>query len=136
MSTRPISIDIGSPNQLQEIPDEDALSLPVQVDRGVQAASYAANMVTDFDAGTYQTVSASGDITDWITTNRPPAGETREAVIRIDPGVGARNLAFSASWRWMGATPASIAALKLGTLTLFCDGTAESDVVAKWEVEP
>ena len=51
--------------------------------------------------------------------------------------VTACSLVWPAAWKWVGAVaPVNIAANKTGLLQLWCFGTSESDVVARWLVEP
>lgn len=82
---------------------------------------------------TFQSIAAlTGAIT--FTTSNRTAGKS--VTIRIINGATLRAFTFP-GWTFVGAAaPASIAASKTGILTLTCFGTAESDVVAAWAVQP
>jgi hypothetical protein len=96
--------------------------------------TYAGTTNLDLAAitGTYQTVSLTGNIT-FTTSNR---ANGRTASIRIVCDGTNRNLAFPA-WKFIGAAaPASIAANKTAVLSLTFFGTADTDCVAAYAVEP
>ena len=137
MSVRAIRVDVtGDEYDWDEIQEGEAVNLP-QIDRGVFDDSFNTNMVTDFDEGTYQQVDCNNHIVGWTTTNRPPntgTEETREAIVRVY-GIGSTNLAFSASWTWMGSAPTTLASGKVALLYLLVVGPDETDVIARWEVE-
>ncbi len=64
-------------------------------------------------------------------------GFGKQMLVRIVGDVSLRALVWPAAWKWVGAAaPASLAANKTGLLQLWCFGTNESDVVARWLVEP
>jgi hypothetical protein len=59
--------------------------------------------------------------------------------LRIINGGTNRTIAYSSDWRWVGTKPTSgftLNANKIGILTLTSFGTAETDIVAAWAVEP
>ena len=57
--------------------------------------------------------------------------------MRLQSDGSLRTLTFPAGWRWIGGTaPASIAANKVALLWLWSFGTEESDIVARYLVEP
>jgi hypothetical protein len=57
--------------------------------------------------------------------------------LKITADGSTRTLAFPANWKFVGGSaPANIAANKVGILELWCDGTAETDVCARWHVQP
>ena len=89
----------------------------------------------DFSAvnDTFQSIAAlTGAIT--FTTSNKAAGKS--VTIRIINGATLRAFTFP-GWTFVGAAaPANIAASKTGILTLTCFGTAESDVIAAWAVQP
>lgn len=75
----------------------------------------------------------TGDIT--FTTSNLVAG--RHLKVRIPNGGTLRNFTFPAGWTFIGAAaPASIAANKTALLELFVWGATDSDVEAKFNVEP
>ena len=55
--------------------------------------------------------------------------------VRIIPGAALRTLTFPAAWVFVGAKPASVAASKVGILTITSFGTTEADCVAAWAVQ-
>jgi len=93
--------------------------------------TYGANVVADFAGDAMKTVTLAGDIA-FTSTNRS-AG--RSVNIRIVCDGTGRNLSFSASWKFVGAKPTTIAASKVGRLSLECYGANETDVVAAYCVE-
>jgi len=54
----------------------------------------------------------------------------------IDCDASNRTLTWPAAWKWLNATPTSIAANKSAILDLRCKGTTEADVRAEWHVQP
>lgn len=97
--------------------------------------SYAATTDIDFAAvtGTYQTVSLTGDVT--FTTSNRAAG--RSVVLRIICDGTNRNFTFPAGWKFLGVSaPASITANKTAVLSVTLFGTADSDAVCAYSVEP
>lgn len=94
--------------------------------------AYAGSVALDFDSNAMQTIALTGDIT--FTTSNKAAG--RRKVLRIVCDGTGRNFTWP-SWKFVGAAgPASIAASKVARLELDCFGTAESDVLARYVVEP
>jgi hypothetical protein len=94
--------------------------------------TYAASVALDFDGGKQQHVDLTGNIT--FTTSNKAAGKMIELKILADGSV--RSFTFP-SWKFVGAAaPASIAANKTAFLKLHCYGTADTDIVARYEVEP
>lgn len=97
--------------------------------------SYAASVALPFASGAAaptQLLALTGDVT--FTTTGLTAGATMRVVISADAST--RAFTFPA-WKWIGAAaPANIAASKTGILTLTSTTTADTGVVARWEVEP
>lgn len=94
--------------------------------------TYAAT--TDIDMShvdNYRTISLTGNIT-FTTSNK---ALMRSKTIRIISDASARTFTFPASWKWLGTTPTGIAASKTAILTLLCYGTAETDVLASYNVQ-
>lgn len=94
---------------------------------------YAAQVTPNFDDEGLQTVSITGNFELQAASNKA-AG--KGIVIRIVADANLRTLTFPASWVWVCAKPADIAANKTGILSLTCFGANETDVVAAWAVEP
>jgi len=82
------------------------------------------------ETGLY-TRSAAGTITFTASNYRAGAIKT----VRIVPGASSRTLNFPTNWVFMGTKPATIAANKIGILTVTSFGTTESDCVAAWTVQ-
>jgi hypothetical protein len=81
------------------------------------------------------TGTLTGNITSLVATDLA-AG--RSATLRIINGGTNRTIAYSASWRWVGLKPANpftLAANKIGILSLTAFGSAETDVIAALAVE-
>jgi len=94
--------------------------------------TYAATTNIDIQGSTQQRLALTGDVT--ITTSNRAAGIAMRCVITADATL--RNLTWPA-WRWVGGTaPATLAASKIALLELTCCGTADTDIVARWTVEP
>jgi len=101
----------------------------------LKTLSYGANTNLDFAVitGTYQTVSLTGNVA--FTTSNQTAG--RGAVVRIISDGSERSYIFPTGWKFMGtAAPSTIAANKTAILSLTSFGTANSDMVCAYSVEP
>jgi hypothetical protein len=86
----------------------------------------------DFAGSVLQTIDLTDDVT--FTTSNKGAG--RALTVRINSDSSVRALAFPAGWVFVGAAaPVSIAADKTALLRLYCYGTADTDVVARYEVQ-
>jgi hypothetical protein len=108
-----------------------------QVETTVTTLGTSGTITVDLSDSMLQTTgSLSGNITSLVTSNRA-AG--RSSSLRIINGGTNRTVAYSSSWRWVGAKPANpftLVANKLGVLSLTAFGTAETDIIAAWAVEP
>lgn len=94
--------------------------------------TYAATTDIDMDTDGFQTVTLTGDIT--FTTSNRAAG--RSKTIRIVGDSSLRTFTFPA-WTFIGATaPASLEANKDAVLTITAFGTADTDIIAAYAVEP
>ena len=95
--------------------------------------TYGATTNLDLDADGFQTVSLTGNIT--FTTSNRAAG--RSNTVRIVSDGSSRTLTFPVGWTFLGAAaPTSIAASKTAVLTVTFFGTADSDAVAAYAVQP
>ena len=93
----------------------------------------AGTFTVDFTAGRLQIVSPVSSDVSFVSANRLPS---RVCWVFLTCGGTARNLSFPGVWRFVGgAAPASIAANKTALLELWCLGTNESDVVARYSVQ-
>jgi len=85
------------------------------------------------------TITTASQLDFTATANRSSAAtRSRSATVRVASNAGgARALTFNANWVFLGpGLPTTIAANKVGILTLKCYGTAETDVIAAWSVQP
>jgi len=99
----------------------------------VESLAYAASVDLDFLEGGLKTVSLTGNIQ--FTTSNKASG--RMLMVRIVADGSGRNYTLPAGWTFVGsAAPASIAAGKVGVLSLTCFGSNDSDVVAAYAEEP
>jgi hypothetical protein len=95
--------------------------------------TYAATTTFDCDGDGFKTVTLTGNIT-FASSNRA-AG--RSVTIRIVGDSSSRTLTWPAGWKWIGAAaPSTLAANKVAVLTVTFFGTADSDAVAAYAVEP
>lgn len=108
-----------------------------QVETTVTTLGTSGTITVDLSDSMLQTTgSLSGNITSLVTSNRASG---RSSTLRIINGGTSRTIAYSSSWRWVGAKPANpftLNANKLGVLSLTAFGTAETDIIAAWAVEP
>lgn len=95
---------------------------------------WSAAQTLNFSTSALKTLTASGNFTSISTSNR---ADGAMMVVRFYAGA-TRAFANSggwASWKWLGTKPTTIAAGKYGLLCLSCFGTAETDIVASWNVQ-
>lgn len=96
------------------------------------ALTYAGTTTIDLTGDGFQTVTLTGDIT-FATSNRA-AG--RSKTVRIIGDGSSRTLAFP-SWKFIGAAaPSALASGKTAILTITAFGTADTDIIAAYAVEP
>ena len=93
----------------------------------------AGEMIVDFTAGRLQMVTpVFGDIS-LMSVNRLPS---RCCSVFLTCGATGRNVSFPAGWKFVGgAAPTSIGANKTALLELWCLGSNESDVMARWSAQ-
>lgn len=95
--------------------------------------AYAASIEIDFANESTRVIGTlSGNLT-LTTANLQPG---RSVVVIITADGSSRNFTLPAWIPQGSALPASIAANKKGTLTLFSDGTTDAEVRAIWQVQP
>jgi hypothetical protein len=154
-----VKLDLGDPLVIQEIKsavsitgsDADHVALavthPVQVNEFTAAVScevkrlavqqealaYAGTINLDFNGFGGKRIALAGN----VSFTSGSFGFGKHMIVRIVCDTSLRTLVWPAAWKWVGAAaPANIAANKTGLLQLWCFGTSESDVVARWLVEP
>jgi major tropism determinant Mtd-like protein len=99
------------------------------------AFTYASSIDISFALDTHwlMRLSLTGNVT--FTSSGWLVATYKRLKITSDGSV--RTLTFPGNWKFIGAAaPANIAANKVGVLELWCDGTAETDVCARWHVQP
>ncbi len=93
----------------------------------------SASPILDLSGARKVVVSLAADPT-FSTTNR---ADGWEVVAIVKAGGSTRALTFPGGWVFVGAAaPATLASGKTAVLELWCNGTAESDIVARWTVQP
>lgn len=102
-----------------------------------QTEAYAASIALNFSntggGSNLRSVTLAGNLT--LTTTGLSVG--LQFMLRIVSDGSLRTLTFPAGWKFVGAAaPANIAASKVGILQLRAFGPTDSDVVARWLVEP
>jgi hypothetical protein len=99
---------------------------------GLNATTLAfASPAIDFLGDAFKTVTLTGNIT-FTTTNK---ANGKSVTIRIIGDSSSRTLTFPA-WVFVCATPTALAANKVAILTLTAFGTADTDIVAAYAVQP
>jgi hypothetical protein len=94
--------------------------------------TYAATTDIDLAGDAFRTLTLTGGVT-FTTSNR---AAPRSVTLKITGGASDRSLAFPA-WVFVGeAAPTSLAANKTAVLTITAFGTADTDIVAAWVVQP
>jgi len=101
---------------------------------GYFVATHATSYTASFADGKIQKLDITGT-TNFQSLSGQNAGQELEIIIICDGST--RNLSFPAGWVFVGAAaPANIAANKTAVLVLRAMGTNDSDVVARYVVEP
>ncbi len=110
-------------------------NLTSELDRLINAQTaltYAATTDIDLTVVGVRTLSLTGNVT--FTTSNRAAG--RRASLKIAADSSTRTFTFPA-WVFVGAAaPANIAANKVARLTLEAYGTADTDIIAAYAVQP
>jgi hypothetical protein len=97
-----------------------------------QTLVYAPSLNIDFSAFLVKKLDLTGNVS--FTGTNMATG--RNVTLRVRSDGSVRTPAFPAGWKFVGgAAPASIAANKSAVLELWCFGSAETDVCARWGVE-
>lgn len=94
-------------------------------------ASSTTNFVADFQYPSAR-ITAGAAINFLQSTNR---AASRGMTILINPNGANRTITFNASWTWLTATPSTVYSGQKGRLSLFVNGTAETDVQAAYASE-
>jgi hypothetical protein len=114
----------------------NAQTQTVGFDRTLAVSSLIYAATTDLDmaalAGQYRTITLAGNLT--LTSSNRDAG--RSVTLRLLPGAAARTLAFPVGWVFLGTTPTTLAASKTAVLSVTFFGTADTDAVCAYAVQP
>jgi hypothetical protein len=105
--------------------------IPVGFGLWQSALTYSATTNIDIAGSPVQTLALTGNVT--FTTSNRAAAKSIQVIVTAD--ASQRTLTFPANWVWLGTKPANIAANKTGMLSIYCRGTAESDIIAAWGVQ-
>jgi hypothetical protein len=102
----------------------------------VSATSFRGSVGTtttslNFSTQTFKTITLSTTTT--FTASNYAAGRT--VTVRVNPGASTRTIGFPSGWVFVGTKPTSIAANKIGILTITSFGTTEAECVAAWAVQ-
>ncbi len=98
-----------------------------------ELALYAASVNLDFNGVAHKRIDLAGNLS--LTGTNMDYGKA--LLLRIAADGSARTLSFPVGWKFVGAAaPASIAANKTALLHLWCFGTTDNDVIARYLVEP
>ncbi len=98
-----------------------------------EALPYAGSINLDFNGFGGKRIALTGN----TSFTSGAFGFGKQMLVRVVCDTTLRTLVWPAAWKWVGAAaPANIAANKTALLQLWCFGTNESDVVARWLVEP
>ena len=98
-----------------------------------ESLAYAGTINLDFNGFGGKRIALAGN----VSFTSGAFGFGKQMIVRIVCDITLRALVWPAAWKWVGAVaPVNIAANKTGLLQLHCFGTSESDVVARWLVEP
>jgi hypothetical protein len=93
--------------------------------------TYAASVAVNCAGSSFAAITLAGNVA-FTTSNR---GNGRYVSVIIASDGSERTLSFESGWRWLGTKPTTIAASKIGMLSLCCTGTFTGDVVAAYAVE-
>lgn len=104
----------------------------LKVTRPIRTLTYSGTTDLDFAGADCRDLALTGDVT--FTTSNKASGLSLRVRIKADGS--SRNFTFP-SWVFVGgAAPAALAAGKTAILELQCYGSADTDVVAEYGVEP
>lgn len=119
----------------------DSTALDPDFNEIVSAPNYDIDVTTEPNGNsiTINFAGGTGLTRKTITANTTFTGQNyRPGVIKtvlVQNGAGAKNLTFPANWTFLGQQPASIAADKVGILSVTSFGNSDLEVVASWVVE-
>jgi hypothetical protein len=119
----------------EQVPPAAAPPAPAMPCDGVRSIGFGPIVTLDFNPEDvpYKTLALTGDV-QFITANLSPGCSLS---LRITADGTTRNFTFPVGWKFLGAAaPASIAASKVGILSLTSYGTTDDDVIAAYAVTP
>ena len=116
--------------QSQVIVDDTFMARRIQLQQ--ETVGYAASVTFNFGSFGLKRIDLTGNLT--VAAINMQNG--RNLTVRFANDASLRALTWSLGWCWIGSpAPATLAANKVAILWLWCFGTAESDVMARWEAE-
>lgn len=118
----------------ENIPEVSPSADGLAIATSFSALTYASTTNLDMAAlnGQYRTITLTGSLT-FTTSNR---ANGRAVVLRLLPGASQRTLTFPSDWVFVSTKPANIAANKSAVLSLTFFGTADTDCIAAYSVQP
>ena len=129
--TDAFSVQYPSRFASQMIVDDTLMARRIQLQQ--ETLPYAASVDLNFATFGQKLINLTGNLA--VTASNMQ--NSRNLVVRLKSDASTRTLSFPAGWRWIGATaPANIAANKIAMLWLWCFSGSESDVMARYLVEP
>lgn len=98
-----------------------------------ETIAYAPAILLNFNSYGVKRINLTGD----LSLSAVNQLNNQQVTVRLEADASLRALTFPAGWRWIGsAAPASLAANKVAILWLWSFGLGESDIVARYLVEP
>lgn len=98
---------------------------------GQKTEVYNANITLDMLEEAYRVISLTGNLS--LEVSNEDEGRSVTAILVCDGSD--RTLTFNAAWRFVGTKPATIAANKIGVLTLYARAAGDANIVAAYAVE-
>ena len=80
-----------------------------------------------------QNITLDGHVTLFTTTSRD-ASLSKSVKVRLTAGAADRNFIWSGDWKWLGTLASGIPANRFGMVTLASFGSAETDVIAAYQL--
>lgn len=111
----------------------DDLLVPRRIAVQQEAIIYAPTINLNFNSFGVKRIDLTGNLS-LAAINQL---NNQQLLVKLKCDASLRTLTFPAGWRWIGsAAPTNIAANKIALLWLWSFGTTESDIVARYLVEP
>ena len=135
-NTGNLELEVAGESRFQAVDIRRWLTLSAPFQRSVTVVPYASTVTLHFDQYSVQSINLTGNIT-FALDGLVGGLYGLNMIIRIAADSSTRTMAFPAGWRWVGSSaPASIAANKVALLELFAFGPYDSDVIARYWLQP